>query len=151
MQSLEVSGALRPIYVSLGVKRLSQTVCLSNEAIHSTLHVVLVMDACIMQRPLDFTRVWFRFQIWHSVLIHPQNNFADWKKLCLHLVILKHVATQNKHYNIAFKYCMFLNYESEGFDICVTVHHWYNNINSQLDETIILLLIISISSTCFGR
>jgi len=26
-----------------------------------------------------------------------------------------------------------------------------NNINSQLDATIIILLIISISSTCFGR
>jgi hypothetical protein len=37
-------------------------------------------------------------------------------------------------------------------DVCVTVHHWYNNINSQLDATIIiLLLIISISSTYFGR
>ena len=29
--------------------------------------------------------------------------------------------------------------------------HWYNNINSQLDATVIILLIISISSTCFGR
>ena len=40
------------------------------------------------------------------------------------------------------------------FDVCVTVHHWYNNGNSQLDAIIIiiiLLLIISISSTCFGR
>jgi len=37
------------------------------------------------------------------------------------------------------------------FDVCVTVHHWYNNINSQLDGTIIVLLIISFSSTCFGR
>jgi len=37
------------------------------------------------------------------------------------------------------------------FDVSVTVHHWYNNINSQLDATIIILLIISISSTCFGR
>jgi len=36
-------------------------------------------------------------------------------------------------------------------DVCVTVHHWYNNINSQLDATIIILLIISISPTCFGR
>jgi hypothetical protein len=27
----------------------------------------------------------------------------------------------------------------------------FNNINSQLDATIIILLIISISSTCFGR
>ena len=31
------------------------------------------------------------------------------------------------------------------------MHHWYNNINSQLDATIIILLIISISSTGFGR
>jgi len=37
------------------------------------------------------------------------------------------------------------------FDVCVTVHHWYNNINSQLDAIIIVLLIITISSTCFGR
>ena len=37
------------------------------------------------------------------------------------------------------------------FDVCVAVHHWYNNINSQLDATIIILLMISISSTCFGR
>ena len=36
------------------------------------------------------------------------------------------------------------------FDVCVTVHHWYNNRNRQLEGTIILL-IISISSTCFGR
>ena len=36
-------------------------------------------------------------------------------------------------------------------DVCVNVHHWYNNTNSQLDATIIMLLIISISSTCFGR
>jgi len=35
------------------------------------------------------------------------------------------------------------------FDICVTVDHWYSNINSQLDATITILLIISISSTCF--
>ena len=26
--------------------------------------------------------------------------------------------------------------------ICVTVHHWYNNINSQLDATIIILLLL---------
>ena len=26
------------------------------------------------------------------------------------------------------------------FDVCVTVHHWYNNINSQLDAIIIILL-----------
>ena len=31
------------------------------------------------------------------------------------------------------------------------VHHWYCNINSELDSTITILLIISISSTCFGR
>ena len=37
------------------------------------------------------------------------------------------------------------------FDVCVTVHNWYNNINSQLDATIIILLIILIISTCFGR
>ena len=37
------------------------------------------------------------------------------------------------------------------FDVSVTAHHWYNSINSQLDATIIILLIISISSTCFGR
>ena len=37
------------------------------------------------------------------------------------------------------------------FDGCVTVHHWYNNINSRLDATVIILLIISISSTCFER
>jgi hypothetical protein len=37
------------------------------------------------------------------------------------------------------------------FLMCVTVHHRYNNINSQLDATIIILLITSISSTCFGR
>ena len=30
-------------------------------------------------------------------------------------------------------------------------HRTYNNINSQLDATIIILLIISMSSTCFGR
>ena len=29
--------------------------------------------------------------------------------------------------------------------------HWYNNINSRLDATMIILLTISISSTCFGR
>jgi len=33
-------------------------------------------------------------------------------------------------------------------DVCVTVHHWYNNINNQLDATI---SINSVSSTCFGR
>ena len=38
-----------------------------------------------------------------------------------------------------------------GFDDCATVHHWYNNINSHLDATVIILLIISISSTCFER
>jgi len=37
------------------------------------------------------------------------------------------------------------------FYVCVSVHHRCNNINSQLDATIIILLIISISSTCFGR
>jgi len=44
----------------------------------------------------------------------------------------------------------FLN-NAHGSDVCVTVHHWYNNINSQLDATIMILLTISISSTCFGR
>jgi len=37
------------------------------------------------------------------------------------------------------------------FDVYVTVHHWYTNINSQLDAKIIIFLIISISSTCFRR
>ena len=37
------------------------------------------------------------------------------------------------------------------FDVCVTVRHWYNSINSQLDTIIIILLILSISSTCFER
>jgi len=41
-------------------------------------------------------------------------------------------------------------YTSFFFHICETVHHWYNNINSQLDATVIILLIIKISS-CFGR
>ena len=36
-------------------------------------------------------------------------------------------------------------------DVCVTVHYWYNNTNSQLDAALIILLIITISSTCFGR
>ena len=41
---------------------------------------------------------------------------------------------------------------SKTFDVCVTVHHWYNNTNSQLYAIIIIiLLIISIISTCFGR
>jgi len=39
----------------------------------------------------------------------------------------------------------------DEFDVCVTVHHWYNSINNQQDVTIIILLIISFSSTCFGR
>ena len=25
-------------------------------------------------------------------------------------------------------------------DVCVTVHHWYNNINNQLDETIMVFI-----------
>jgi len=33
----------------------------------------------------------------------------------------------------------------------VTLHQLYNNMYSQLDATIIILLIISISSTYFGR
>ena len=33
----------------------------------------------------------------------------------------------------------------------MAVHQWYNNVNNQLDVTITVLLIISISSTCFGR
>ena len=33
----------------------------------------------------------------------------------------------------------------------MNVGRWYDNIHSQLDATIIILLIISISSTCFGR
>jgi len=37
------------------------------------------------------------------------------------------------------------------FDVCVTVHHGCNNINSQLDATVIILLIISIGWSCFGR
>jgi len=37
------------------------------------------------------------------------------------------------------------------FDVCVNVHQWHNNKNSQLDATIIILLIISISSISFGR
>ena len=36
------------------------------------------------------------------------------------------------------------------FNVCVTVQHWYNNINSQLDATIVILLTISIISF-FGR
>ena len=35
--------------------------------------------------------------------------------------------------------------------ITIIIPLWRNNINSQLDATIIILLIISISSTCFGR
>ena len=36
------------------------------------------------------------------------------------------------------------------FDICLTVHHCYNNVDNQLDATITSLL-IRISSTCFGQ
>ena len=39
----------------------------------------------------------------------------------------------------------------KSFDVYVTVHHRYNNINSQLHATIIILLIISISPICFGQ
>ena len=28
------------------------------------------------------------------------------------------------------------NQQNAQFDVCVTVHHWYNNINSQVDATI---------------
>jgi len=45
----------------------------------------------------------------------------------------------------------FLHHFHFTFDICVTLHHWYNNINSQLYPTIIILLIITIALTCFGR
>ena len=24
----------------------------------------------------------------------------------------------------------------DNFDVCMTVHHWYNNINNQLDATV---------------
>jgi len=37
------------------------------------------------------------------------------------------------------------------FDVCVTVCHCQNNTHSQLDAKIISSLIISISSSCFGR
>ena len=47
--------------------------------------------------------------------------------------------------------CVLLINYGFKFDVCVTAHHWHNNINSQLDATIIILLIISISSACFGR
>ena len=30
-----------------------------------------------------------------------------------------------------------------SFNVCVTMHHWYNNINSQLDARIIILLTIN--------
>ena len=33
------------------------------------------------------------------------------------------------------------------FDACVTVRRRYNNVNSQIDATLVILLIISISST----
>jgi len=35
--------------------------------------------------------------------------------------------------------------------VCVTVQHLYSNINSRLDAIMVILLTISISSTCFGR
>ena len=33
------------------------------------------------------------------------------------------------------EYCAYSEFVSHRFDVCVTVHHWYNNINSQLDAT----------------
>jgi len=52
---------------------------------------------------------------------------------------------------IASKYIENVAMLKLAFDVCVTVHHLYNNINSQVDATIIILLIMSIISTCFGR
>jgi hypothetical protein len=54
----------------------------------------------------------------------------------------------NRSFVGAYRRC--LHYHDKrirAFDVCVTVHHWYNNIKSQLDATIIILLIISISSS----
>ena len=59
--------------------RLNPTVWISSRMKQSTLHVAIVLDMCTMQRPLDFPYVLIRFQSEHSILIHSQNNFTDWR------------------------------------------------------------------------
>ena len=73
-----------------------------------------------------------------------------WESVSLPGRILLHEVSFSKIPDTAWKICR-LKYKRYEFDVCVTVHHWYNNIKSQLDATILILLIISISSTCFRR
>ena len=80
----------------------------------------------------------YRDKLWYlNLLIHKifDEIFAMGFSLTYEMV-------NNPQHNYQF------HFES---DVCVTEHHWYNNINSRLDATMIILLTISICSTCFGR
>jgi len=59
-------------------------------------------------------------------------------------VIVNYKPAQYKYNENHTKLCIKQNRKQKNV-------HLYNNINSQLDATIIILLIISISSACFGR
>jgi len=115
----------------------------------------------------------FSWSFWGQVAvarIRPWANcgIAEWcRKFCLERVIPRSevlVHQVNVKTNVYFIYicrnqkaeCSVQGFDQTvigltwkvKFDVCVTVHHWYSNINSQLDVTVIILLIISISSTC---
>ena len=75
---------------------------------------------------------------WMEVRIfqfYDESNYAVQRvKLKVFLYLLSHLINIHR-----------ISCKTFEFDVCVTVHHLYNNINSQLDATIIILLAISIS------
>ena len=82
-------------------------------------------------------------------------NGRSWGAPPSRIVPLSLVSPQQEGRPENFKQCLSsfgqTNMCTDAFDVCVTVHHGYNNINSQLDATIIISLIITTSLTCFGR
>jgi len=72
------------------------------------------------------------------------NKRIDWLQECTE----RKASKKFRKGSLEFSYFNSIISKKKKFDVCVTMHHWYNNMNSWLDATMIILLTISISSAC---
>jgi len=94
-----------------------------------------------------------------SWILDNEEVLAHWGTFChrgvkIHMLRFWEISQSTRFDMSAFRLLWNLTesgwYMPFEFDVCMTVHQWYNNKISQIDTTVIILLTISISSTCFG-
>jgi len=87
----------------------------------------------------------------HSKYWHIQGWMQVFTTLCEGYTCCLNPNNQTLSAHLQRSTSFLLPWFSPKFDVCVTMHHWYNNTNSELDAIKIVLITISISSTCFGQ